>query len=178
MRLSIDFKRKLKATLYEVQYEKGIRILNCRERQGIVWLMLEGFSREVHLNPVTFKEKTTWFWGKNSFLYTVPGFFDQQPAESAIELVTDAKLVFISYDDFCLLKKEHPEAEMLSEIIRGAYEKTRRELADDIQHQTTKSIYLKYKVTITELLKVARQKDVAEYLGMTSDTLGRLRKKY
>jgi CRP-like cAMP-binding protein len=178
MLLSIDFKRKLKAILYEVEYEKGIRILNCRELQGTVWLMIKGIAREVHVHPETLKEKTTWFWEKGSFLYTVPGFFDQQPAESAIELITEARLIFITYEDFSQLKKDHREAEILSEKIRSAYEKARRDLADDIQHQTTKNIYLKYKPIITELLKVALQKDVAEYLGMTSDTLGRLRKMY
>ena len=176
--LSIEFKRELKAILYETEYLKGSRILNCRELQNTVWLMLAGLAKESYSNPLTLKEKTTWFWFKNNFMYTVPGFFDQQPAESAIELLTDCKVIFINYDDFTKLKKDFGEAEKLSEKIRTSYEKARRELADDIKNLTATQRYIKHKNVILELLKVALQKDVAEYMGMSSDTLGRLRKKY
>ena len=175
--LSLKLKRRLKSILHEIQYGKGARILNCRERQTTVWLMINGLAKEAYTNPNTYKEKTNWFWFKNNFIYTTPGFFDQQPSESAIELLTDCKLVLISYDDFSKLKKEFPEAEKLSEMIRSAYEKTRRAHAEDIKSLTTTKRYLKHRPVILELLKVAMQKDVAEYLGMSSDTLGRLRKR-
>ncbi|MBB2147339.1 cyclic nucleotide-binding domain-containing protein [Pedobacter gandavensis] len=172
------FKSTLRSRLQETAYKKGSRILNFHEKQQIVWFMLEGLAREIRVNTETFEEKTMWFWSEMSFLYTTPGFFSQQPSECTIEILKDCRMVLMSYKDWTLLKDEFKETEIVTEKIRGTYDKLRQEHIDDIKNLNTVDRYLKHKQSLLQLLGVTKLKFVAEYMSMSADRLGRLRKKY
>ncbi|WGQ09897.1 hypothetical protein QG516_25625 [Pedobacter gandavensis] len=172
------FKITLRSRLQETAYKKGSRILNFHEKQQIVWFMLEGLAREIRVNTETFEEKTMWFWSEMSFLYTTPGFFSQQPSECTIEILKDCRMVLMSYKDWTLLKDEFKETEIVTEKIRGTYDKLRQEHIDDIKNLNTVDRYFKHKQFLLQLLGVTKLKYVAEYMSMSADRLGRLRKKY
>lgn len=171
------FKTMLRSRLQETAYKKGSRILNFHEKQRIVWFMLEGLAREIRINAETFEEKTMWFWSEMSFLYTTPGFFSQQPSECTIEVLVDCKMVLMSYQDWTALKEEFKETELITEKIRSAYDKQRQEHIDDLKNLNTIDRYLKHKPSILQLLRTTKLKYIAEYLNMSSDRLGKLRKK-
>lgn len=176
--LNHKFKASLRSRLQETTYKKGSRILNFHEKQEIVWFMLEGLAREIRVNAETFEEKTIWFWSEMSFLYTTPGFFSQTLSVCTIELLKDCKMVLMSYQDWTALKKEFKETEVITEKIRGEYDKQRQEHIDDIKNLNTVDRYLKHKLVILRLLGITKLKYVAEYVGMSADRLGKLRKKY
>lgn len=176
--LNYKFKTMLRSRLQETSYKKGSRILNFNEKQVIVWFMLEGLAREIRVNAETFEEKTIWFWSDMSFLYTTPGFFSQTPSACTIELLMDCKMVLMSYQDWTELKKELKETEVITESIRGEYDKLRQEHIDDIKNLNTVDRYLKHKPTLLQLLGITKLKYVAEYMSMSADRLGKLRKKY
>jgi CRP-like cAMP-binding protein len=174
--LSDEFKEKLKSFLYEEDFNKGKRILNAGAKQHVVWFMLKetgGLAREIR-----FDEKTVWFWLAHSFLYAVPGFFNQEPSESTFEILEDCTLVFISYEDWARLKDAFEETNILTEKIRGEYQRKKLELIDDIMHLNTDERYLKHEEELQILFTKAKLIYIAEYLGMSADTLSKLRKKY
>lgn len=176
--LNHKFKASLRSRLQETTYKKGSRILNFHEKQEIVWFMLEGLAREIMVNAETFEEKTTWFWSEMSFLYTTPGFFSQTPSACTIELLKGCNMVLMSYQDWTELKEEFKETEIITEKIRGEYDKLRQEHTNDIKHLSTVDRYLKHKPVIIRLLGITKLKYVAEYMGMSADRLGKLRRKY
>jgi len=176
--LNHKFKAGLRSRLQEISYKKGGRILNFHEKQEIVWFMLEGLAREIRVNAETYEEKTIWFWSETGFLYATPGFFSQTPSVCSIELLKDCKMVFMSYQDWTELKDEFKETEVITEKIRGEYDKLRQEHIDDIKNLNTVDRYLKHKPVLLQLLGTAKLKYVAEYMSMSADRLGKLRKKY
>jgi len=177
-RLSAKFKRLLRTMLYETSYKKGCRILNTGSRQKIVWFMLRGLAREIRVRQDTFEEKTVWFWFENDFLYTSPGFFNEEPTETTVELLEDCDTVFISYENLIRLKSAFKETEPTTEKIRGENDHARLLHSDDIKHLSTDDRYLKHEAVLLELFKRTQMGFIAEYMGMAADTLGRLRKKY
>ncbi|WGQ09715.1 hypothetical protein QG516_24685 [Pedobacter gandavensis] len=176
--LNHKFKASLRSRLQETTYKKGSRILNFHEKQEIVWFMLEGLAREIRVNADTFEEKTIWFWSEMSFLYTTPGFFSQTPSACTIELLKDCKMALMSYQDWTEMKEEFKETDVITEKIRGEYEKLRQEHIDDIKNLSTIDRYLKHKPVLLRLLGITKLKYVAEYMNMSADRLGKLRKKY
>lgn len=178
MVLNQKFKAVLRSRLQETSYKKGSRILNFHEKQEVIWFLLEGLAREIRVNAETFEEKTTWFWSEKSFLYTTPGFFSQQLSECTIEVIKDSKMVLMSYQDWTWLKGDFKETEFVTEKIRGSYEKVRQEHIDDIKNLNTIDRYLKRKPILLQLLGITKLKYVAEYMSMSADRLGKLRKKY
>lgn len=176
--LNHKFKTMLRNGLMETTYKKGSRILNFHEKQRVVWFVLDGLAREIRVNGETFEEKTTWFWSELNFLYTTPGFFSQTPSECTIELLMDCRMILMSYLNWTLLKQEFKETEQLTEEIRAEYDKLRQEHIDDIKNLSTVDRYLKHKPDLLRLLRVTKLKYVAEYMNMSADRLGKLRKKY
>lgn len=176
--LNHKFKTMLRSRLLETSYKKGSRILNFHEKQRYVWFMLDGFAREIRVNRETFEEKTTWFWSEMNFLYTTPGFFSQQPSECTIEVIKECKMVLMSYQDWTGLKDEFKVTELITEKIRGDYDKLRQDHIDDIKNLNTVDRYLKHRTTLLQLLGITKLKYVAEYMNMSADRLGKLRKKY
>lgn len=176
--LTAGFKKTLRGMLYEATYMAGEKILYYREIQKNVWFLLDGAIREIRCNKETSAEYTAWFWLAESFVYVVPGFFGQFASESILEVLDDCRTIYISYEHWEVLRNTFKETDAITEIIRGDYEIQRQQHANDIIHMTTTERYLKHKIKLQKLFLCALQKDIATFMGMTSDTLGRLRKKY
>jgi len=178
MILSISFKNMLKSKLFEKHYFKGRRILNFRETQSIVWFMIEGLAREIKVDKDSLEETTSWFWLPNSFIYTTPGFFSRTPSQCIIEVLQDCKMLCISYEDWIEFKRLFKEAEDISENIRERYGELRQLHAYELKSMSTIARYQKNRSILQTLFNSVKLKYVAEYMGMTPDTLGKLRKKY
>ena len=177
-KLGVKFKLALRSVLQETTYKKGVRILSAGSVQHNIWFLLKGLAREIRVNPDTFEENTVWFWFAGSFLFSTPGLFNRVPSESTIELLEDCRVVLISYQDWARLKEAFEENELVTEKIRGGYDSVRQQLGDDIRSLSTDQRYLKHERVLDNLFGRTQLRYVAEYLGMSSDTLGKLRRKY
>ena len=178
LKLSVKFKMALRPVLQETSYKKGARILNAGSMQRNLWFLLEGLAREVRVHPDTFEEHSVWFWFARSFLFTTPGFFNRVSSESTMELLEDCKVVLLKYEDWAQLKDAFDENELLTEKIRGGYDSLRQQLADDIRSLNTDQRYLKHERKLDNLFGRSQIRYIAEYMGMSPDTLGKLRRKY
>lgn len=176
--LSVKFKLALRSVLFETTYYPEARILHARETQSMVWFMLDGLAREIRVDGLTFSERTTWFWFPFSFLYTTPGFFSQQSSESTIEVLRDCNMVLMSYENWFRLKGLFKEAEQVTEMIRGANDQLRLQHEHQVMYMTTEERYLENQVLMDMLFRQTKRKFIAEFMGMSIDRLGKLRKKY
>lgn len=177
-KLSVRFKLALKGVLLEADYKKGARILNAGSNQHMLWFILYGLAREIRVHPDTFEESTVWFWFSHSFLFTTPGFFSRSSSESTIEILEDCKVLLISYQDWAQLKDTFEENEIVTEKIRGGYDSLRQKLSDDIRNLNTDQRFLKHEQVLNNLFGRTQLRYVAEYMGMSPDTMGKLRRKY
>lgn len=178
MVLSFKFKLELRKVLYETSYEKDARLLNFGSTQRVVWFMLHGLLREIRIRKVTLKEKTSWYWLPESFVYTDPGYFSQQPSVRAIHAEVDCGLVLISYPDWLALKADFSEVEAITEMIRGGYNKMRIEHMEDMKSLSVDERYLDLETTLDYLYPRTQLNYIADFMGMAPATLGRLRTKY
>jgi hypothetical protein len=178
MVLSVQFKLELRKVLYETSYEKDARILNFGDTQSVAWFMLSGLLREVRLNKVSLREKTSWYWLPDSFVYTDPGFFSQQPSLRAIQAEVDCRLILMSYPDWLALKAEFSELDAITEMIRGDYNHMRIEHMEDMKLLSVDDRYLDMEATLDYLFLRTQLNYIADFMGMAPATLGRLRSKY
>lgn len=176
--LSFQFKLALRKVLYETAYEKGSRILNFGDRQLVIWFLLSGLLREVRMRKATLKEYTSWFFLPDSFVYSDPGFFSQQPSTRGVEAAVSSGAVLISYSDWSALKTAFVEMELLTERIRAAFTQRRLEHMEDMTMLSVQERYLDNRDTLNYLFPRTQLSFIAEFMGMAPDTLGRLRSKY
>ncbi|KIO77519.1 hypothetical protein TH53_08740 [Pedobacter lusitanus] len=174
MPLSLLFKKTLMDMVFEEHLKKGTRILYQREIQKRLWFIVEGSAREYKEDQHPgLQEQTVWFWFNGDLLYTIPGFFSQNPSTSTIELLEDTHLIYLEIEDYLRLEKE---TAFLFGKIRDHYESLRQEYNTNKLHLSGKDKYLELFNAHPALFNNAKQKDIAYFLGINPNSLSRLRR--
>jgi len=176
--LSVPFKMALRPLLFEQRYFKGSRILNFKQTQSQLWFLLDGLVREIHVDQETFVEHTSWFWTKGKLICSEPGFFSQEPSDKSIEILEDCMVVVLSYQNWLSLKDEFLESYILTEKLRSFYVRQRLQFSDELLSRSAEDRFIKHKNELSSLFLITKVKYIAEFMSMTPDTLGRLRKQY
>lgn len=123
------------------------------------------------------KEITHWFGFENDFVTSFHSFITQTPAVENIQLLESCTLWSIAKDDLTALLNQHQEIERL---LRIAYEKYYIRLEErfvNAQFKTAAERYenlLQYTPHILERVPLGC---VASYLGISQETLSRIRSK-
>lgn len=176
--ISNAVKTKLRCILLETTYQKDCQILNDGAKQPVAWFLIDGLLQEITVDKVTLERKTTWFWFDCSFVYASPGFFDREPSQITINVAKTCRVVLMSYENWKSLKDTFEEFDKLTEMLRSDYETSRKLHLNDINTLGTPDRYLKFEAKINKLCQHIQLRHVAEYTGMATDTLGKLRRKF
>lgn len=177
-KMNTAFKKSFRLMLFEVAYKRGSRLLNYKQTQGQLWFVLHGLIREIHVDELTLEEHTSWFWWEGSLVCADPGFFSQEPSEKTIEVLEDCRLVCFSYQDWSILKHDFSEADVVTERLRSLYARGRQRFLEELVSRSAEERYLNHREELEQLFLRTKVKYLAEYLGMSADTMGRLRKMY
>jgi CRP-like cAMP-binding protein len=112
---------------------------------------------------------------ENSFCWSIPSFLKQTPSTENIEALTESELLVIDHASFSKLGQESP-------LFRDSYTTVLEELcisyAEQIKSLLTMSAAERYKNLLQQNPDIIRQlpnKTVASYLGMTQETLSRIK---
>jgi len=174
MPLSAVVKVMLMDMVFEEVNKKGTRILNQREIQKRLWFIFDGSAREFKEDKnAEVQEQTLWFSFHGDLLYTIPGFFSQTAAPSSIELLEDSHLVYLNIEDYMRLEKE---MNFTFAKIRDHYDALRQEYQTNRFHLGGKQKYLQLFSAHPQLFNNAKLKDIAYFLGISPNSLSRLRK--
>lgn len=118
-------------------------------------------------------EATLNLWIANEWMFDYKSFMSQQPSTSNIEAACDSRVFSLSGWDFHELVKISDKFFQLGRIFEQAV------LNNDYQHNRL-SPEEKYELLLKkrpEIIQLFPLKHIASYLGMTPETLSRVRKK-
>lgn len=148
-------------------------------RQGEVcnslYYVEQGMGRSYYLNE-SGKEITQWFFGVGKFMTSVDSFFQQNPSLYDLEVLEDSILYQISKKDIDLLFDKYPKMEKLGRLATTEMLTRVVNKLNAIQFQTARE---RYDYMLAEFPDIAYQVPlghIASYLGMTQETLSRIRK--
>lgn len=148
-------------------------------RQGEVcrslYFVEKGMGRSYYLNE-NGKEITQWFFGVGKFMSSVDSFFQQTPSLYYLEVLEDATLYSISKEDIDQLFAKYHKMEKMGRIVTIEMLTKMVNKLNAIQFQTARE---RYDYMLAEFPDIAYQVPlghIASYLGMTQETLSRIRK--
>jgi CRP/FNR family transcriptional regulator, anaerobic regulatory protein len=118
---------------------------------------------------------TSWFMKENDMIISVKSFFKQQPSAENMETLEDSKLVLLSYESLNYLYGKYPEYNIIGRILTEHYYVLSEERSFSLRLHSAEERYQTLLAIHPEILKRAPLKYVASYLGMTPETLSRLR---
>ena len=118
---------------------------------------------------------TTWFSFKNDFVTAFTSFFPEEPSYESIEMLTDGILYQISYHQLLEIQSQSWEIERAINYFSLLYTVQLEKRLFVIQTHTAKE---KYKLILEQephLIQHIPNKHLASYLGITRETLSRIR---
>lgn len=146
-------------------------------RQGEVCKSLnfisEGMCRSFSIKDG--KDITTWFSFKNEFITSFVSFFSKEPSYESVEMLSDGVLYEISAHKFFNTRKPTAQIEQVINYFNVLYTVQLEKRLFLIQAHTAREKYKQILVQQPHLIKCISNKHLASYLGITRETLSRIR---
>jgi CRP-like cAMP-binding protein len=160
---------------YSSQLSKGEILVPAGAVCTNIYLIRKGVLRSYVKEEK--KEITTWISGEQELATCISCFGLQQPARENIQALEDCELSALSFDDLNYLYDHFPEANIVGRKLLEKYYRDAEERAFIARLMEATSKYKHFIATKADLLNRVPLKFIASYLGMTLETLSRIRSK-
>lgn len=124
------------------------------------------------------KEITNWFAQENEFATCFYAFISQSPSYEIIETLEATEVSIIKHAALQKLYQDFPETERIGRILTENYYIKLEERLLGLQFKTAKERYSNFCTKQPKLLQRASLGQIASYLGITQETLSRIRSEY
>lgn len=171
--VSDRLREELMTTAEQISFSKNEEIVAIGERCNDLYFVESGLLRGYYLDDG--KEITNWFAQEDEFATCFYSFVAQKPSVEVIEALEDTTLLKFSYSKLQELYLKFPETERLGRIIMETYYIKLEERLLNIQFKTAKERYKHFAQHKSSLLQRSSLGQIASYLGITQETLSRIR---
>ena len=140
-----------------------------------LYFVEKGMGRSYYLKEDG-KEVTQWFFGQGVFMSSADSFFNQSASYYYVEILEDSILYSISHEKLDLLLAKYHKMEKFTRLLSIQMLTKVVQKLNAIQFQTAKE---RYDYMISEFPDISYRValgHIASYLGMTQETLSRIRK--
>jgi CRP/FNR family transcriptional regulator, anaerobic regulatory protein len=175
MSLSSELKEDLTASIFIKKEIKGEIIISQDRVCDRLFFIKKGFLRGFHYHNG--KEITSWFGFENDFATSTYSFVSRKPGFENIEVIENSILYVITYDDLNTIYQNHPELNYVGRLLTEKYYVDLMERTLCLQFQTAKENYERLVKYQPYILQRASLGHIASYLGISPETLSRIRTK-
>lgn len=158
-------------------FPKGHRLINDGETCKKLYYLEKGLARSFYTNDKG-KEITVWFFNDDNFLVGMDSFFNQQPSIYATELLEECTLYAISYDKLHELFDQYHLMERFGRVLITQIMGAMVDRLSAFQFQTAQERYDFMLKKYPKIVYRAPLGTIASYLGITQETLSRIRSKH
>ena len=166
----ISFSQKLKSE----HFNKNDFFIKEGEYCNKICFLEKGSARAFHL--VGGKEITNWFAFNNMPVTSYFSFVSKSQSKETIQFLEDSTLFSIDYNDLQALYKEFHGIERLGREMAEFYFIWQEERTLSLQSLTAKERYENLLKQEAHLIQKVSLGQIASYLGITQESLSRIRK--
>lgn len=173
----LSISRPLEAALQDaflpVSVAKSQTVVQAGNRCNDLFFVDKGILRGCYLEDG--KEITSWFAQENEFATCFYAFIGNGASTETIHALEDTVLLKISAETLQDLYMRFPETERIGRLVTETYYMKLEERLLNIRFRTAKERYTNLVDTRPQLLQRASLGQIASYLGITQETLSRIR---
>jgi CRP/FNR family transcriptional regulator, anaerobic regulatory protein len=167
---------KIRSLAIIVTYKPGDLILKEGQVCNSACLVVKGLTRSFYMNDGV--DITSRFMEEGFIVTSWPSYYTQKPGNEFIEAVEDTALACVSYADIQQLYIDFPEFNINGrrQTEYAFYLSEQRTLL--LRKHTAEEKYKYFLNNHPTLMQRVPQKHIATYLGMSEETLSRVRSKF
>lgn len=156
-------------------FKKGTTLLREGETPDKCWFVLKGCVRQFHI--IDGSEKTAFFYTEKQAIAPTSNYENQIPSDYYLSCVEDTVASVTNLRTIPEMFKKYPKFESLSLIFMGQdYSETKESFAN-FKTSSPEDRYLHLLETRADLLHRVPQHHIASYIGVTPESLSRIRKR-
>jgi len=172
-KLPDSFDEELESIIERIEVKKGEFLFEEGTICHQVFFIEKGLAR-IYYYSNSGKEITSWFSEENSFLTAIDSFYNHKPTSNFCEVLEDSIIYTIKYSELeNLLDKEH--AARLAFHVLYDITKKLTEFFASIKFQSAEERYNTMLKDYPSIFQRVSLGHIASYLGITQETLSRIR---
>jgi len=121
------------------------------------------------------KEISSWFMREGDVIISVESFFNQTASKENIQALEECLLFYISYDELQYAYRSFPDFNTIGRILTQKYYQLSEQRLYSLRMQRAHDKYLFLLNYFPQIIQRVPLKYVASYLGITEETLSRIR---
>jgi CRP-like cAMP-binding protein len=173
--LSAALRERIAGSLDRETRSRGYRLLVPGTTADRLYFIVSGFARTFVADPAG-REHTTCFLGVNDFIIPPLSFFSQRPAVEYIELLEPSVLLSLRWDHLMSLYADFPEFNHHMRRLTEKYYQEAEQRALLFRLLKPAERYQHLLRDQPSLLQKASLGQLASFLGITQETLSRIRR--
>jgi CRP-like cAMP-binding protein len=171
--LSTDLRAYLVKTLQTKTLRKKEYILKAGQICRHIYFIKKGILRCYYEKENT--EVCSWFMKEADVIASIESFFRQAPSYEYIQALEDCELHYISYDDLQFIYNNYPEFNFTGRVLVEKYYVLSEQRLFSMRMQRSHERYEYLMTHSPDLLLRVPSRDIASYIGITEETLSRIR---
>jgi len=120
-------------------------------------------------------EVCSWFMSEGDIIVSVESFFEQQKSYESIQALEDMVVYYISYQELEHIYRHYTEFNFIGRMLLQKYYKLSEQRLYSMRMQTAVQRYQFLLEHFPEIIKRVSTTDIASYLGITRETLSRIK---
>lgn len=173
--LSASTKSELQEYVTVKKLPKEDFLLNYGDVCKHIYYVNKGFIRIFYFKDG--KNVTEWFSDEKRFFFSIASYFENSPSKLIIETIEDSEIILLSKEGLEKLQKTNIEvANLMIQLLSGSLVLSQKRM-ESIQFETAKQRYDNLLKSQPEILNKVSLQHIASFLGITQETLSRIRSK-
>jgi len=173
--LSPELSDQIRSRSEHLKVKKKTLLLQEGQTSKTIYFIIKGSVRVYYLAKDGV-EHTTWLLLENELLISVYSFFKGKPSFEYIEANEDCELIALHKEHLDYLYENFMEFNLIGRKLTEAYYIRNEEQANSLRTLGAKARYQRLELTNSNLLQRFSLGHIASYLGITQETLSRIRK--
>lgn len=173
--MSQEFENSLKNSLTRETIPKKQLILKEGQTAQYMYFVEKGCLRGYYLKDGN--EINSWFMKEGDFVISIVSFYTQTPSEEMIETLEDCVLWSIPHQKLNELYLQYPGFNIVGRLLTERYYVLSEQRTQNLRKKTADERYRQLVTSFPDISNRVPLKFIASYLGISFETLSRLRAK-